>query len=285
MLVARAPQQQVLQPRFEVGPRRFEQRAGRQAQLPLHRVGHALENVSPPAAQIGPATQQFEAALLERFLPILGRDQQRWIERESLTQPVALRAHALGTVEAEQLRAGRFETDAAFAAGVGRRKDDVVAPRAAGRGGQGRVVAGGPFLRCPAAGRPVLVLALHGHDQVALADLQRQFDRFGQPRPNRRFNHQPIDDHLDVVPHLPIQLQVVGQRYHRAVDASADEPLFQQIREQIAVLAFLAADQRGEHAQACTLRQLQDPGENLLPGLSGDGLTAFGAKALAHAGE
>ena len=140
-----------------------------------------------------------------------------------------------------------------------------------------------PFSRSPPS--PASSPALSRHDQVAFADLQGQFHRFGQPRPDRRLDHQPVHDHFDVVPHLAVQLQVVGQRHHVAVDASPDEALLQQVLEQVAILAFLAADQRGEHGQPGSFGQMQDPGDDLLAGLSRDGLAAFGAVALADAGE
>ena len=49
------------------------------------------------------------------------------------------------------------------------------------------------------------------HDEVALAQSQGQFDGLGEPRPDFGPGGQAIDDHFDVVPHLAIQPQVVGQ--------------------------------------------------------------------------
>ncbi len=52
--------------------------------------------------------------------------------------------------------------------------------------------------------------------------------------------HQPIDDHFDIVPHLPVEPQIVGQLHHAAIDASPDETLLQQVLEQVAIFPLLA---------------------------------------------
>ena len=93
---------------------------------------------------------------------------------------------------------------------------------------------------------------LHRHHQIPLAQPQGQLDRLGQPRTDLRPGHQPVDHHLDVVPHLAVQPQVVAQADHAAVDPGAGESLLQQVGEQVAVFALLAADQRGQHREiAC----------------------------------
>ena len=48
------------------------------------------------------------------------------------------------------------------------------------------------------------------NDQVSLADLQGQVQRLGQPRTHGGPRHEPIDHHFDVMPHLSVQLQLVG---------------------------------------------------------------------------
>ena len=81
-------------------------------------------------------------------------------------------------------------------------------------------------------------------DEVSLADAERRVDRFGQPAADARAGGEPVDHHLDVVPHLAVERQVVGERHDAAVDAGADEALLPQVLEQVAVLALLAADRR-----------------------------------------
>ena len=47
-------------------------------------------------------------------------------------------------------------------------------------------------------------------DQVSLPQAQGQLDCLGQSRPDLRSGGQAVNDHLDVVPHLPVQPQVVA---------------------------------------------------------------------------
>ena len=49
------------------------------------------------------------------------------------------------------------------------------------------------------------------------------------------------------MPHLPVQPQIIAQPDDPAIDAGANEALLQQIVEQVAVFALLAADQRRQH--------------------------------------
>ena len=154
VLVAGAPQPQLVQRRIELVPRRVEHRALGQAVLALDRVGHALIDVALPAAQIAPRPEQLETALLERQLAI--GHQQRRVEAVQLAQAVARRAHALRAVEAEELRAGRLEAQAAMRAGIVGRKLHVA--RAVRRFDRGFVawlsgwLAGSAFLRRSASG-------------------------------------------------------------------------------------------------------------------------------------
>ncbi len=96
---------------------------------------------------------------------------------------------------------------------------------------------------------------LDGNDQVPLAQPQRQLHRLGQPGAKLRAGHQPVDDDFDVVPHLPVEPQIVAQPHDPAIDPGADEALLQQVVEQVAILALLAADQRREHQEPRAGRQ------------------------------
>ena len=83
----------------------------------------------------------------------------------------------------------------------------------------------------------------------------------------RRADH----DHFDVVPHLPVQTQIVAKADHPAIDPVPDKTLFLQVLEQVAVFAFLPAD------QGRSTRNLVPPGkaargiEDLFPRLGRDG--------------
>ena len=72
-----------------------------------------------------------------------------------------------------------------------------------------------------------------GNDQAPLPQLERQFDGFGQAG-STFAGHQTIDDNLDVVPHLAVEFQIVGQSNNVAIDARAGEALFEQVDEQFA---------------------------------------------------
>src|SRR5262249_47597294 len=100
---------------------------------PLHRVGHALVDVPLPATQIAPGSDEREAAGLKRQRRV--RHQQLGIEAVQLAQAIAGAAHALRTIKAEKLRAGRLEAEAAVRASVMRRKLQVAGERAADAGG------------------------------------------------------------------------------------------------------------------------------------------------------
>ena len=166
----------------------YRESARLQAELVLDGLGDAVIDMPSPAAQIAPRADQFDRALLERAAAV--GNQTIRIEAVDLAQAVARQAHALRAVEAEQLRAGRLEADAAMRAGIMGREINVVgravpaqsAPisscGAALRGGACRT--SDVFARARRCG---FCRAIDGHDQVALADLERQLDGFGQARP------------------------------------------------------------------------------------------------------
>src|SRR5690606_21410858 len=107
VLIAGAPQPDVLLVFREVAPRRVEQRALGPLAHALDRVRHALVDVALPAAHVAPGAQQLKAPLLERERRI--RNEQPWIEAVQFSQAIARNAHPLRTIETEQLRARRLE--------------------------------------------------------------------------------------------------------------------------------------------------------------------------------
>ena len=86
------------------------------------------------------------------------------------------------------------------------------------------------------------------------------------------------------MPHLAVERQVVGERHDAAVDAGPHEALLPQVLEQVAVLALLAADDRGEHGELRPGRQRQDAGDDLLARLGRDRPAALRAVPVADAG-
>ena len=215
------------------------------------------------------------------------------IETVQLAQSVAVGAHALRTVEAEQLRAGRLETQPAVRAGIVSRKLNIAARCRARRTSVG--IAAGPRAPLAAPGRFhfggfILRLAVgsgrigHGrNDQAALPQLQGQLHSFCQPRPGVA-GHEAIDHHLDVVPHLAVEVLLVGERHDPPVHAGPGKALLEQIDEQVAILALLSPNERREHDELRAGRQPVDLLDDLFAGLSGDRSRTLGAMPLAGAG-
>ena len=215
----------------------------------------------PPAAHLAPRADQLDAALLERTARI--GNSRSGIERVNLAQAVALGAHALRAVEAEQLRAGRLEAQIAMRAGVMGRKE-----RCRRADGGGRRVRFGTrrFLFAWLGGLPPLppcLSAFRGGSSSSIAtirlpspSLQRQLDGFGQPR--RRTLGPATSRSMTTSMLCRIwrssrrsSLQVDDP----AVDPRADEALLEQVVEQVAVFALLAADQRRQQQKPRAGRQ------------------------------
>ena len=74
---------------------------------------------------------------------------------------------------------------------------------------------------------------------------------------------QSIDDDFNVVPHLAVEREVVAQGDDLTVDTSPSKSLLDQVIEQIAILPFLAANQRCQYFEACPFRQLENAIQNL----------------------
>ena len=121
-------------------------------------------------------------------------------------------------------------------------------------------------------------------NERSLAQLEGEVNRLAQPSADRWAVHQAIDHHFNIVPHLPIEREIVGQLHDLAIDPRADETLFQQILEQIAKLTFLATYHRGEHHEGYLGGQRLNPGDNLLARLRRDRPRTLGAMSLSDAG-
>ena len=246
--LTRAVEHCFLQVFVEFLPSGFQHGAGIEFVITFERFRHAAIDVPSPATHVPPVADQLETPLLKR--PAGVGDKSLGVEVVNLTQPVALKAHTLGTVEAEQLGAGWLETN--------------VAMRASVMHGE------------------LLVAGFGGDYQAALAMARGQFDRFGQTGTNVGPGRKAIDHQLDIVAHPPVELQVVAQVYHRAVDSCSGETLFEKVHEQIAILTPLSADKRSQHREVCALWRGEDLLDDLFASLCGNWSATLGAMPFAN---
>ena len=146
------------------------------------------------------------------------------------------------------------------------------------------VVRAGQLLGVPAV---PLGVALGHVDELdlddALGEVERGLDRVGQALLDGRLGRQPVDHHLDVVADLLVERGRVGELVDLTVDAHAGEALRDVGAHQLDVLALAAAHDRGEHHEPGALGQLEQPVDDLLRRLPGDGLAALGAVRVADA--
>ena len=108
-------------------------------------------------------------------------------------------------------------------------------------------------------------------------------DGVGEPPPQALLHHQAVDDDGDVVLVLLVEVDVLLELAHVAVDLDAREAVGAQLLEQLAVLALAAAHDRREHAEAGARLELADLVDDLLHALPGDGPPAVGAVRVADA--
>ncbi|HXV74866.1 MAG TPA: hypothetical protein VD788_00995 [Candidatus Polarisedimenticolaceae bacterium] len=91
------------------------------------------------------------------------------------------------------------------------------------------------------------------HDQP-VRHRQRGLDRIGQPALDVGPHDQPVDDDLDRVLFLLVELDLVRQVAHVAVDPRANETLPRRVLELLAVDPLAAADDRRQHLDPAILR-------------------------------
>jgi hypothetical protein len=133
-------------------------------------------------------------------------------------------------------------------------------------------------------GRTAPLDRLNRHDQIAPPHLQRQLDRLRQPRAHLGLEHQPVDHHLDVVPHLPVQRDPLPQRHNLAIHPRPHKPLFEEVLKQVLMLSLLLPDQRRQQRALRPRGQFRDPCNNLLRRLGGDRPATLGAMPLPDPG-
>ena len=106
---------------------------------------------------------------------------------------------------------------------------------------------------------------------------QRRLDGVGQSLPRTGLDRQPVDHDLDRVLLLLVELRRLGERVDLAVDPDPGVALALQLAEQVEVLPLAAPDDRREDLEPGPGLQLEDPVNDLLRRLPGDGLAALRA--------
>ena len=113
----------------------------------------------------------------------------------------------------------------------------------------------------------------------AVGELGGGLDGVGEPPPQALLHHEPVDDDGDVVLELLVEVDVLLELAHLAVDLDAREAVGAQLLEELAVLALAAAHDRRDHAEARARLELADLVDDLLHGLPGDGPPAVAGSA------
>ncbi len=120
-------------------------------------------------------------------------------------------------------------------------------------------------------------------DHDALAVLDRQTQGFGEPRFGVGFDDDAIDDRFDGVVFTRVERREAFDVAQLAIDADADEAGFADRFEHRLMLAFAAADQRGEQHEPGSFREPDQPLLDLFGRLLADGLAAAMAFGFAEA--
>ena len=128
-------------------------------------------------------------------------------------------------------------------------------------------------------------LGHHFHQRQAIAALEGGAQRIGEPLLDALARHEPVHHHLDVVGVVLVELDVVGQLAHFAVDAHPSEAFRHQAAQQLHVGALLAAHHRREQLIAGALGQLEDLIDHLVDRLGPDRAVALRAVGLTGAAE
>ncbi len=121
----------------------------------------------------------------------------------------------------------------------------------------------------------------------AVAPAQRGLDRIAEPDADFVVNHEPVHDGLEVVEFLLVELdavRLVAEFDKLAVHAGADEAFAGEAFQDVAELAFLAADERGQEHHARPGREGEDFIHDIAGGLRDDGHAGIGAMGFADVG-
>ena len=207
----------------------------RNMEVDLVAVGDRLDHrlVEPlPAERPG-----HECALLDREARV--RDEQVGIDLELRAEPRAPRARAVRRVEGEDPRLELGQRDAVL------RAREVLAEE--------------------------VRLAVDDVDRdEPLREGRRRLDALGEPLPEVRLHHEPVDDHLDRVLELLVERDVLFEQPLLAVDLDAREAVPAQLVERIAELALAIANDGCVDGELRALGERQHLLDDLVEALTGD---------------
>ena len=116
-----------------------------------------------------------------------------------------------------------------------------------------------------------------------VGERRRGLDRLGQPLAQVGLQHEPVDDHLDLVLELLVEDDLLLEQPHLPVDLDAGEAVRAQLLEHVAELALAVAHDRGVDRELRPLRQRQDLLDDLVEALPGDRAAADRAVRAADA--
>ena len=233
-------------------PRLFGQSLPRRVQAETHVLGDPFVEV--PFPEVGDGSKGFDRTFVDGLRRI-GHDEPGFDPHHG-AQAVAVGAHALRTVEGEQLRRRFFVTQIALCAGVPGAEEQV----------------GGP------------AVSLHLDHDGTLSQVQCAFDGFDQPGADVVPHDEPVRHHFDRVPHVAVEIGILGEVDDLAVHPCTQVPLPAQVLEQVPVLAAAPLDHRRQDEHPRSFRQRQDPGDDLFEGLRPDAFPALRAVRHPHPG-
>lgn len=110
-------------------------------------------------------------------------------------------------------------------------------------------------------------------------------DGVGESASFARGERDAIDDDFDMVTHLSIELDRVGELDDFTVHACTNESAPDQVVEEVAKLSLLIAHDRGKDKDTLVGEGVLDGGDHLFARLSLDQPVALGTMALADASE
>ena len=181
-------------------------------------------------------------------------DDELLVEIHPGAQPPAVRAGPVGAVEGEHPGGEIRDADAAVRAGVQFAEEDLI----------------------PAG---------HGDADQAVGERRRRFQGVAQPLPDPLLDDQAVDHHIDVVPPVLVEDDLLGQLPDLAVHADADVPLLHELLELLLELPLFPAGDGGEDRQPCIRRIREDRRQHRIDRLGLDLLAALVAVGDSDPGE
>ena len=122
------------------------------------------------------------------------------------------------------------------------------------------------------------------HASHTFSELQRGFERFGQPLFDVFTDTQSIDDGFDGVFFVLVQIRRAIQIDNKSVHARANETTGNQLLEYVQVLTFAIVDDGREDHDASVARQCEYLIHHLTDGLCRKRCVVGGASRLANPG-